>query len=236
MWLDGIYMASLFSIEFARAFNEPPLFDEACHQITLAHRHTIDAKTGLLYHGWDESRTQAWADKQTGASPEFWGRAIGWYAMALVDALDSLPKDHAKRSELIKILQSLAASLARYQDQRTGLWYQIIDKGDRSDNWLETSSTSMFVYALAKGARLGYIDARYGERAKRAYQGILNNHLYRDEAGRFYLTGTAWIGTLNPRISKGDYDSYVGTARQLNDIKGVAAFLWASLEMERMAV
>ncbi len=235
MWLDGIYMASLFSIEFAEAFKEPRSFDEACHQIALVYRHTFDSKTGLLYHGWDESRTQVWANAETGASPEFWGRAIGWYAMALVDSLDKLPKDHAKRGELINILKSLASSLARHQDAKTGLWYQIIDKGERSDNWHETSASSMFVYALAKGARMGYIDARYLDAAKKAYQGILNNHVYTDQAGRFYLTGTAWIGTLNPKVSKGDYDSYVKTARQLNDIKGVAAFLWASLEMERMA-
>lgn len=234
MWLDGLYMAGPYSVEFAQAFNEPRLFDEAAHQIILIYQRTHDPKTGLLFHGWDESKSLVWADPQKGTSPEFWARAMGWYMMAIVDCLDSLPMDHPKRSELIKVLQSLSASLAKYQDQQTGLWYQVVDKGSRPDNWHETSATAMFAYALAKGVRKGYLDARYRAIASKAYQGILDHHVYLDEAGRFYLTGTVYVGTLNPKVSKGDYESYVSTARQANDIKGVAAFLWASLEMEKI--
>jgi len=234
MWLDGIYMAGTYSVDFANAFNQPQLFDETAKQITLIHSHTHDPKTGLLVHGWDETKSLVWANPQTGASPEFWGRAIGWYMMALVDELDYLPKNHPKRDEIVKILQNLSASLVKYQDTKTGLWYQVIDKGDRADNWHETSATAMFVYALAKGARKGYLSSAYKTNAQKAYQGLLDNHVYLDESDRFYFTGTVIVGTLNIRVSKGDYDYYVSTPRFANDIKGVAAFFWASLEMEKV--
>jgi rhamnogalacturonyl hydrolase YesR len=233
MWLDGIYMAGPYSVEFARAFNEPRWFDETAHQMTLIYQHTRDPQTGLLYHGWDESKTQSWANPQTGASPEFWGRAMGWYMMALVDVLDDFPKNRPKRDELIKILQDLSARLVKYQNPQTGLWYQVIDKGDRPDNWHETSASAMFVYSLAKGVRNGYLGGKYAGIARKAYQGLLDHHMYLDETGRVYFTGTVYVGTLNPKVSTGDYHSYVNTARQVNDLKGVAAFLWASLEMER---
>ena len=88
-----------------------------------------DAKTGLLYHGWDESKEQRWADKKTGLSPEFWGRAMGWYMMALVDTLDYYPADDAGRKQLLAILGEEAAALVRVQDAKTGLWYEVLDKG-----------------------------------------------------------------------------------------------------------
>lgn len=236
MWLDGIYMAGTYAVEYAQAFNEPSFFDDAAHQMTLIHQHTHDPQTGLLYHGWDESKTMVWADPARGHSPEFWGRAIGWYMMALVDTLDYLPKNHPKRNEIISILKKLSASLAKYQDAQTGLWYQVIDQGARADNWQETSATAMFVYALAKGVRQGHLDRQYTAIAKKAYQGLLDQHVYLDDSGQVYFTGTVWIGTLNPKVSKGDYRSYVDTARQVNDPKGVAAFFWASLEIENMSL
>jgi len=230
MWLDGIYMAELFSVEFARVFAASRYFDEAVHQITLIHRHTYDPKTGLLYHGWDETKTQVWAHPKRGTSPEFWGRAIGWYIMVLVECLDALSEEHPGRNEIISILRNLAASVARYQDPETGLWYQVLDKGDRPDNWHETSCTAMFAYAFAKGVRKGYLDSRFREHAEKAYQGLLDHHVYLDENGHFYLTDTVSVGSLR---SKGDYEYYVTTERRTNDFKGVAAFLYVSLELEK---
>jgi unsaturated rhamnogalacturonyl hydrolase len=229
MWLDGIYMAEPFSVEFARTFDEPQYFDEAVLQITLIHNHTHDPKTGLLYHGWDETKTQIWAHLERGTSPEFWGRAIGWYIMALVDCLDSLPENHAGRDKIVAILQNLAASITNYQDPNTGLWYQVLDKGDRPDNWHETSCTAMFAYAFAKGVRKGYLDPGFRDKAETAYQGLLDRYVYLDEDNHFYLTDTVSIGSLR---SKADYAYYVTTERRTNDFKGIAAFLYASLEME----
>lgn len=230
MWLDGIYMVEPFSVEFARTFDDPQYFDEAVHQITLIHKHTHDPKTGLLYHGWDETKTQIWAHPERGTSPEFWGRAIGWYLMALVDCLDSLPENHVGRDKIIAILQNLAASLTTYQDSNTGLWYQVLDKGDRPDNWHETSCTAMFAYAFAKGVRKGYLDPGFRDKAETAYQGLLDRCVYLDEDDRFYLTDTVSIGSLR---SKADYAYYVTTERRTNDFKGVAAFFYASLELEQ---
>jgi rhamnogalacturonyl hydrolase YesR/polygalacturonase len=229
MWLDGIYMAELFSVEFARTFDAPHYFDEAAHQIILIHSHTYDPKTGLLYHGWDETKTQVWAHPERGTSPEFWGRAIGWYTMALAECLDILPEKHPRRKTLVEIFQNLANSVAHYQDPQTGLWYQVLDKGDRPDNWHETSCTAMFAYAFARGVRKGYLDDSFREQAEQAYQGLIDHYVYLDENGYFYLTDTVKVGSL---CSKADYEYYVTTERRVNDFKGVSAFLYASLEME----
>lgn len=229
MWLDGIYMAEVFSVEFAATFHEPCYFDEAAHQIMLIHRHTHDPHTGLLYHGWDETRTQVWAHPERGTSPEFWGRAVGWYVMALVDCLEVLPSAQPGRPKLLSILQELAASVARYQDADTGLWYQVLDKADRPDNWTETSCTAMFAYAFAKGVRLGYLDGGFRSYAQAAYRGLLDEYVTLDAQGRFALHETVSVGTLR---SEGDYAYYVSTPRRTNDFKGVAAFLYASLELE----
>ncbi len=228
MWLDGIYMADLFSVEFARAFNDPEWFDEAVHQITLIHKHTCDPNTGLLFHGWDETKTRVWAHPEQGTSPEIWGRALGWYMMALVDCLETLPEGHAGRESLLSILRHLAASLVICQHPETGMWYQVIDKRERVDNWPETSCTLMFVYAFAKGVRFGYLDPAYRERAELAYQTLLDQYVFFDQDGQLYLTDIVTVGSLR---DKADYDYYVTSERRTNDFKGIGAFLYASLEM-----
>ncbi len=230
MWLDGIYMAELFSVEFANTFNTPRYFDEAVHQITLIHQHTHDPTTGLLYHGWDETKTQVWSHPERGTSPEFWGRAIGWYIMALVDCLDVLPASHAGRNRLITILQNLSTSLATYQHPETGMWYQVLDKSNRSDNWPETSCTAMFAYAFAKGAKKGYLEPTFRVRAEQAYQRLLDQYVYLDQQEHFYMTDIVVVGSLR---SNADYEYYVTSDRRTNDFKGVAAFVYASLEIER---
>lgn len=233
MWLDGIYMAGPFSVEFARAFNQPEWYQEAAEQIEMIYAKTIDAETGLLYHGWDESKSLIWANRETGVSPEFWGRAIGWYVVALVDELEVLPADHPTREARIKILQDVSAALLNYQDKQTGLWYQIIDKPERPDNWHETSASAMFAYAFAKGAKNGWLDGKYTQAARKAYDGLITNHVYTDRNGRVYFTGTVFIGTLNPKTTTGDYASYINTERQTDDVKGVGSLLFAALELER---
>jgi unsaturated rhamnogalacturonyl hydrolase len=230
MWLDGIYMADVFLAQYGSAFKQPQYVDEAIRQMELIYKHTADPNTGLLYHGWNESRNLVWANPKTGASPEFWGRAVGWYIMALVDGLDYIPDDHPEREKLLKIFRDLSASLARYQD-KTGMWFQVIDKGDRPDNWVESSGTAMFAYAFAKGYAKGYLGKEYLRKAQKAFEG-LQNEIYFDDEGKFYLTGTVKVGTLNPKVSKGDYDYYVGVDRRTNDFKGVAAFMYLSLALE----
>jgi unsaturated rhamnogalacturonyl hydrolase len=233
MWLDGIYMADVYLAQYAQVFNKPQYFNEACKQMLLVYKHTFDPKTGLLFHGWDESKSCIWANPVTGASPEIWGRALGWYLMALVDGLDYLPKNHPDRKNLLQKFKKLSANLAKYQDKSTGLWYQVVNKGDLPGNWFETSCSSMFAYAFAKGVKKGYLGNEYLQKANNAFNGLVENEVFFDDQGKIYLNGTVKVGTLNLRVSKGDYDYYIGVDRRINDFKGVAAFLYLALILNK---
>lgn len=177
MWLDGLYMGDTFYSRYASTMGETADFDDIAKQFILMEKSARDAKTGLIYHGWDESRKQKWADPKTGLSPNFWGRAMGWYGMALVDALDDFPANHPKRAELIAILNRFAAAVQKYQDAKSGLWWQILDKANEKGNYLESSASCMFVYALAKGVRMGYIPASYKAAAEKGFQGIVKEFI-----------------------------------------------------------
>jgi unsaturated rhamnogalacturonyl hydrolase len=231
MWLDGIYMADVFSMQYAGVFNKPEWYDEAILQIQLISKHTRDTTTGLMYHGWDESKNPVWADSVTGASPTFWSRAIGWYFMGLADCLGYLPEDHPERPAVLSLFGDLAESLVRYQDDQTKLWYQVTDKVGAPDNWIETSSSAMFAYGFARGANNGWLDASYRQRAFDAFNSIIRNYTWYDEAGNLYLDQTVKVGTLNPKVSKGDYAYYVGGETRINDYKGLGALLYASLAL-----
>lgn len=232
MWLDGIYMGDVFSTHYAALFNKPEFFDEAIHQIKLIDQHTTDVKTGLMYHGWDESKNKVWADQATGTSPEFWGRAIGWYMTALVECLDYIPENHPERKEVVAILQKLSKSVLKYQDAKSNLWYQVVDKGNREGNWIETSGSAMFAYAFAKGCRKGYLDKSYQAAARKAFDSLINSYVYFDDAGKLYLDQTVKVGTLNMKTSKGDYAYYISTERRINDYKGLGALLYVSMELK----
>jgi unsaturated rhamnogalacturonyl hydrolase len=233
MWLDGLYMAEPFYAEYAATFHEEADFEDIARQFLLMEQHARDAKTGLLYHGWDESRRQRWADPRTGRSPNFWGRAVGWYALALVDTLDYFPQDHPRRAELLAVLRRLASAIARYQDAGSGLWYQVLDRGGAQGNYLESSASCMFVYALAKGARRGYLPGTYLRVARRGFEGVTRRFIETDSAGRTNVKGIVSVGGLggNP-YRDGSYRYYLSEKVVANDPKGVGAFLMASTEME----
>jgi unsaturated rhamnogalacturonyl hydrolase len=234
MWLDGIYMAEPFLAEYACRFVEPAAFDEVAHQICLIEEHTRDEKTGLLYHAWDESKTQRWADLTTGCSPHFWGRAIGWYVMAIVDVLDYFPRDHAQRPDLIAILNRTARALVKVQDETSGLWYQILDLPDRAGNYREASASAMYVYAFAKGVREGYLPQDYLLSARRGYHGLLQNLIKVDAQGLLTLEGTCGAAGLGGEPYRdGSFEYYVSEKVIPNDPKGVGPFILAALEMER---
>lgn len=233
MWLDGIFMADVFSMQYANAYNVPEWYDESIHQIKLIYEHTLDPATGLLYHGWDESKNPVWAHPEKGTSPEFWGRAVGWYLMALVESLDFIPEDHPERKEVIKILQDLSAAVRKYQDPQSKLWYQVLDKGNQPGNWIETSCSAMFAFAFAKGYRLGFLDETYIATAIEAFDALLDQYVYVDDTGNLHLDQTVKIGTLNPKNSKGDFEYYVTTERRIDDYKGLASLLFLSIELNR---
>ena len=236
MWLDGLYMGEPFYAEYAATFHDDAAFDDIAKQFVWMEAHARDPKTGLLYHGWDESKQQRWANPQTGLSPNFWGRAIGWYAMALVDTLDYFPENHPQRVALVAILKRLAPAIEKYQDAKSGLWYLILDKPGEKGNYLEASAACMFVYALAKGVERGYLADSYLAVAQKGYQGILNQFVKTDANGQLNLEGTVGGAGLggNP-YRDGSYQYYIGEKIVTNDPKGMGAFLMAASEIEMTA-
>lgn len=241
MWLDGIFMAAPFYAQYGRDFHEPADFDDVARQILLIGEHTYDPATGLFYHGWDESKTQFWANKQTGLSPNFWGRALGWYAMGIVDTLDFLPAGHPQRGAIIELLTRLAAGVARWQDAKTGLWWQVLDQGSREGNYLEATASCQFVCALAKAVNHGYLPrAQYLPVITRGYEGILRQLITVDANGRLNLIQCCSVAGLggspsNGRPRDGSFEYYISERVVSNDLKGVGPFILAGLELERLA-
>jgi len=233
MWLDGLYMAEPFYAEYASAFGHPDAFNDITHQFALLDEHARNAKTGLLYHGWDESKQQRWADRKTGASSQYWGRAMGWAMMALVDTIGYYPVADPRRQQLIAQFRRDAAAIVSYQDGATGLWYQVLDKGGAEGNYLEASASCMFVYSLAKGVRLGYLPAAYAANAERGYNGILSHFIQVGPEDALSLTGTVKVGGLGgDPYRDGSYAYYISEKTVTNDPKGVGTFLLASVEVE----
>ncbi|MDH6311915.1 unsaturated rhamnogalacturonyl hydrolase [Parabacteroides sp. PFB2-10] len=233
VWLDGLYMGSPFLAEYAVTFDQPQWIDDVVNQFLVCARHTYDAQTGLYYHAWDESKNQRWANKETGQSPNFWGRSIGWWFMALVDVLDFIPADHPKCPELIRMIERLAETLPRYQD-KTGLWYQVVDKGDKAGNYLEASVSSMFMYSYAKAVNKGYIDPKYRKIAEKAYDGLMNTLIVTNDDGTLTLTQCCAVGGLggNP-YRDGSFEYYINERIRENDAKANGPFIMGCLELNK---
>jgi|GEM_PF-47155 len=238
MWLDGLYMAAPFLAQYGKVFEEPAAFDDVITQFVLMEKHARDAKSGLLVHGYDESRQQKWADPVTGRSPAFWGRAMGWYAMGLIETLDFIPLDHPRRPELIAILQRLTEAIVAVQDPKSGVWWQVLDQPGRERNYLESSVSSMFTFVLLKASRLGYIDPKYAAIGRRAYAGVLTEFIDESDGLVNINHAVAVVGlggdpNAEGRYRDGSYDYYVTEKTRSNDPKAVGSFIFASLEMER---
>ncbi|WNS46500.1 glycoside hydrolase family 88 protein [Paenibacillus sp. MMS20-IR301] len=231
MWLDGLYMASPFLAQFGAVFQRPELIDEAAHQLLLIERRTRDPRTGLLYHGWDESREQEWADSSTGLSSHFWSRAMGWYAMAAVDCLEHFPVTHRQRGTVIGIFQRLCSALAEVQDQASGLWYQVLDQAGRKGNYLEATGSCMFVYAMAKGLRLGYLEPSFKEAMLSGYAGIVTHLVSEDDQGVHLRQICNGAGLSKDR--NGSYDYYISEAIVNDTPMGMGPLLLAALEVEK---
>lgn len=236
MWLDGIYMAEPFYAEYAALIQDDQAFDDIANQFILIEKHTRDSRTGLLYHGWDASGKERWTDPKIGHSPEFWGRAMGWYAMALVDVLDYFPPSNPKRKELLAILARLAKSVQWSQDPQSGLWYDILNKPKAAGNYKESSVSCMFVYALQKGVRLSYLPGSYTAVAKKGYEGIKKEFIENAGVNKVNLKGTVSVSGLGGTPYRdGSYGYYIHEKVVTNDAKGVGAFLLAANEMELAA-
>ena len=236
MWLDGLYMGTPYYAEYAKTFEDDPTasYADVVKQFLLAAEHTRDERSGLYRHGWDEKCVQIWADPITGQSSHVWGRALGWYTMALVDVIEILPDETAGRDSLISILQGICNILPQYQDAETGCWYQVIDYPDSAGNYQEMSCTAMFARSIAKGVRLGYLDKNLLPVAQKAFHGMLDNYFEIDDEGLLTLKEVCSVaGLSNDR--DGSYNYYVNeTSTVDNDPKGVGPFIMLCIEMDRI--
>jgi len=236
MWLDGLYMGTPFYTEYAMLAKEDSAFDDIANQFIWMEKHARDSKTGLLYHGWDESREQTWADPKTGVSPLFWARAMGWYASALVDVLENFPEKHPKRAALVAILNRLVMAIEKQQDKQSGLWKDIMayEGPGKEKNYFEASASCQFVYCVAKGVRLGHLPTAKLSIAVKGYDGIVKEFI-KKENGQTNLHGTVKVSGLGGKPYRdGSFGYYMSEPVIVNDPKGVGAFILASNEMEMM--
>ncbi len=235
MWLDGLYMLEPFYAQYATLKKETGDYNDIINQFVWMEKYARDTKTGLLYHGWDESRLQRWANPKTGVSPEFWSRSMGWYMMALVDVLEILPKNYPRRAELVNILNRLTTALVKFQDKDSGVWWQVTDKGGQDKNYLESSGTAMFVFSIAKGIRLQYLPVSFKPALQKAYDGMIRTFVSTDEKGQYHFNqAVAGAGLGGIPYRDGTYEYYVNEPRRNDDLKAIGPFIQACIEMDRM--
>ncbi len=240
VWLDGVYMATPFLAEYTAMFDSDnkEAYADVVNQILMAARHNYDPKTGLFRHACDVSRQMGWADPETGQSQHCWGRALGWYMMAIVDALPFIPEGVEGRDSILVILQTIAKGVDKYKDKKTGLWYQVMDEPNRKGNYLESSCSAMFIYSLLKAVRLGYLPKKYKALAQRSYKSFVKRFIYwsveQTEDGSTEKLANIGSCCAVAGLSKdrpGTFDYYINEKKQDNDPKVVGPFIRASLEM-----
>ena len=255
VWLDGIFMGLPYRALTANMLLKPKkaekIYDDAVNQISKTYERTLDPKTGLNRHAWDETHEMFWADKETGLSQHCWGRAQGWYTMALVELLDAMPEDYKRRGEVIELLKKDLDAVIKWQDKKTGVWYQVMDSPKREGNYLESTCSSMFAYALLKAYNKGYLGEKYLKAGIKAYEGILKNFIRVNADKTISLTQCCAVAGLGPGMSEavkkaapnvkenirrdGSYSYYLSEPVRDNDAKGVGPFIWASLEYEALS-
>ncbi len=228
MWLDGLYMAGPISAEYAFRFHKEEYLNLAIEQALLMEKKTRDEKTGLWYHAYDCSRKMPWVDKETGLAPEFWGRSIGWVPVAILDELEFVPKNRPEYKELGRLVHDLLTAVIRYQDEESGLWYQVVDKGGQEGNWLETSCTCLFSAAIAKAVRTGLLEKSNLAYARKGFEGVIDRLKW---DGDDLLVDNICIGT-----GVGNYEHYCKRPTSTNDLHGMGAFLIMCAEIEEIAM
>jgi unsaturated rhamnogalacturonyl hydrolase len=236
IWLDGLYMGAPFYAEYQTAFHGGEGLDDIISQFKISYSRLIDEKTGLLYHAWDEKKVQPWADNETGLSPNFWGRSMGWYLLALTDVLEVIPEAAPDRGTLIKILKDTLEALLDYQDEESGVWYQVVDKPKEKGNYREASCSSMIVCAIARGIRLGVLDRNKWEgQLRKSHQGLLDEFVLLTKEGWVNLNKNCQVAGLGGADQRdGTYTYYISEPVICNDQKGLGAFLQAAAEFENL--
>lgn len=226
-------MGSPFYAEYVKEFGLEKEFDDITNQFLLCAKNTKDHETGLLYHAFDEKKIQPWCNPETGQSKNFWGRSMGWFVMGLVDTLSFLPENHKDRDALVALLTDVLHALKNVQDKESGVWYQVLDKGERKGNYLEASASCMMLYAIAKGVRLGFLNKEWRQVAHQVYEGIINEFITVTSEGLVNLNKTCQVAGLGgPDRRDGTFEYYISEPIITNDLKGIGAFILAAAEME----
>lgn len=234
VWLDGLYMGSPFYARYSYTFKDEKAFDDVTNQFMVCDRHTRDAKTGLNYHAWDESHNQKWSNPVTGQSPNFWSRSIGWYVMAIVDVLDYLPENHPKRLEMIKILNRVCTALLPYQEKKTGMWYQVTNFPERKGNYLESTGTTMFMYAMAKGANKGYLPKKFRKIAESTFQRFTKSNIKINADGTVSIMHGCIVAGLGGATNRsGTFEYYINEPFRDDDPKAIGPYILAGLELTK---
>lgn len=239
MWLDGLYMAQPFYAEYTRRY-EPEESKAECYRDIVNHflvvaRHTFDPSTNLYRHAWDESKEMFWSDPASGQSQHAWGRALGWYCMAIVEVFPLIPESTEGRQEVLDIFKGIYEILPSFADPETGMWYQVLDRPGQEGNYVESTASAMFVYAMLKGIRLGYLDASLQTEALGKYDKLLATFVSEDETGVLSLNQCCAVAGLGGKqMRSGDYDYYVNEKIISNDPKGIGPLIWAALEVENL--
>ena len=233
MWLDGLFTGTTFYARYAAWKPEPDAWSDIANQFLIVDKHTFKPN-GLNCHGWDESRQMAWSDPETGCSPETWGRAEGWYVMALCDVLELMPADHPQRDDLQRILSRVIDALLMVQDKNTHLWYQVPDRAGKEGNYLESTCSAMYCFAMAKGARLGVLPAHYKDEARKVLEGLKAHKIITNADGTLSLIDCCAVAGLggNP-YRDGTYEYYIHERIRPDDPKGIAPLILAALELSK---
>lgn len=232
-FIDSCYMGLVYLVQFANEFGDKEIKDDVVNQLLTMASLNQNKETGLLVQGYNHTKEEFWADPVTGLSKSYWGRGLGWYSVAVVETLELLDENHPQKENLTNVFKNLMKGVVNVQDKQTGVWYQVVDKGDQESNYLEASASSMFTYSLAKGTRLGYLESNYNEYANKAYNGLKNEFIKVEEDGVVNLIGTcksAGLGGLKHK--DGSYQYYTSEAVADNDHKGVGTFLMAGVQIE----
>lgn len=234
VWLDGIYMAQVFSALYEKHFGRGD-YTDVLNQLRTVRQRMFDESKRLYYHGYDASRTVFWADKTTGLSQSFWLRAMGWFAIALADLAENIPQG-PEQAEVAALLKEMLEGVLPYADQQTGMYWQVVDQPGRSGNYLETSGSSMLAYAMLKGARLGILPKAYAVQGQKTFSGIVDKYLSFRESG-IDLGGICLVAGLGPEDNRrrdGTYQYYISEPVVSNDAKGVAPLVLAYTEVRRV--
>ena len=232
IWLDGLYMAQPFYMQYTLTYEDGAHCEDCCRQFGQVYRLMRDTRNGLYYHAYDDSRQAFWCDKVTGLSDNFWLRALGWYAMALIDTMEIMPDRLSKeKAELQRIYRELIDAMLPYQDQESGMWYQVVNRGGIAPNYLETSGSAIFAYAIMKSVRLGFLDETYFAYGKKAFDGICEKYLS-EKNGELQLGGICLVAGLgNREMREGTFDYYMREPIVKNEAKGVAPLILAYIEI-----